>query len=295
MLTALRLFDLQVTFESDEVTALRAVRALYPDAQDADGLGHSIYIVIRISQAGSDGRLGAITVNGPRIEIHGPSIRGAANAKGKTGWCEIPRGLLDEPQSLAEILDSLVLFLVTHSGRTPLHACAFRMGGTALVLAGRSGAGKSSLALAAARAGLPVLTDDTVYLQTQPRLTVWGLSRPLHVFEKDAPGVAGLKRWRAGRLKKAVIVASRVPKAEHARLCLLEHGTRVALMPLGTRDAITELMGGLEPGFDLFREALPHALRAVVQDGAWRLTLSADPDEAIALLQQCFTTLPGAA
>ena len=86
MLTALRLFDLQVTFESDEVTALRAVRALYPDAQDADGLGHSIYIVIRTSQAGSDGRLDAITVNGPRIEIHGPSIRGAANAKGKTGW-----------------------------------------------------------------------------------------------------------------------------------------------------------------------------------------------------------------
>src|SRR4051812_5376025 len=293
MLTALRLFDLQVTFESDDVTALRAVRDVYPDAQDADGVGNSIYIVIRISQSRCDGQIDAITVSGSRIDIQGPSIRGAANAQDKTGWCEVPSGLLDEPQSLTEIVDCLVLFLVTHSGRTPLHACAVLMGDTALVLAGRSGAGKSRLALAAARANLPVLTDDSVYLQTEPRLTVWGLSRPVHVFEKDAPGVAGPKRWRAGRLKNAITLPSRAPKAEQAILCLLEHGTRIALRPLGVEDAIAELMAGLEPGFDLFRGTLPQTLRAMAPDGAWRLTLSADPDEAIALLQQRFTALCG--
>ena len=52
-----------------------------------------------------------------------------------------------------EMINTLVLFLVAQAARTPLHASAIMLGDTAIVLAGRSGSGKSSLALAADRAG----------------------------------------------------------------------------------------------------------------------------------------------
>ncbi|MXO58902.1 hypothetical protein GRI89_05030 [Altererythrobacter salegens] len=47
------------------------------------------------------------------------------------------------------MLEPLALFLVSHNRRIPIHASAIRAGETAILFAERSGAGKSSLALAA--------------------------------------------------------------------------------------------------------------------------------------------------
>ena len=71
--------------------------------------------------------------------------------------------------------------------------------GAAIIFAGASGAGKSTLALAASRAGLPLLSDDTIYVQTEPVFRLWSLAGPIHVFAKDAPDEqeTGM-RFRAG-------------------------------------------------------------------------------------------------
>src|SRR5262249_29864215 len=103
------------------------------------------------------------------------------------------------PDVFDDLITTLVLFLVAQAGGSPPRASAVMLGPTALILAGRSGAGKSSLALAADRRGLAVLSDDTVYVQTQPRLRLWAWPRAIHVFEKDAPsGASGTMRYRSG-------------------------------------------------------------------------------------------------
>jgi hypothetical protein len=69
--------------------------------------------------------------------------------------------------------------------------------------------------------------------------------------------------------------------AERAAICLLERGDRVALHQIDAEDAVAHMAARVEPGFDHFRDALPAAVGALAAGGTWRLTLSADPGEAI--------------
>jgi hypothetical protein len=65
-----------------------------------------------------------------------------------------------------------------------LHAAAVMIGDEALLLFGGSGAGKSTCAAAALRAGLPVLADDLVAVDRRSARSSWmvtGLARPLAV------------------------------------------------------------------------------------------------------------------
>jgi hypothetical protein len=56
--------------------------------------------------------------------------------------------------------------------------------------------------------------------------------------------------------------------------------------PLSVDDAVRAMDALLEPGFDHFRETLPGAVRALAEGGAWRLTLSADPEAAVAAIRR---------
>jgi hypothetical protein len=263
---------------------------------------------LRFNPDTAPGRAPDVRVDGPRVPLSGiVGSRLTLSGGGADGWadagrgeggCAVPAGLLAEPERLAaEVLDPLALFLLTRSGRVPLHAAGILVGQTAVLLAGRSGAGKSTLALAAHGAGMTVLSDDTVYVQTRPALRVWGLPRPIHVFADDARAAlaepAGT-RLRNGRLKAAVPVStpSAPPSAARAVLFLLERGDSVALRPITPNEAVDAMLALLEPGFDHFREALPEAVRAVAAAGAWRLTLSADPAQAVAAVRRSVGASP---
>ncbi|HYH80340.1 MAG TPA: hypothetical protein VEX86_11100, partial [Longimicrobium sp.] len=229
-----------------------------------------------------------VRVDGGRLAMRGAGVEGGADAARGEAWCTLSRSLAEDPRRLAaEVLDTLLLFLLTRAGRVPLHASGVVVGGTAAVLAGPSGTGKSTLALAALGAGLPVLSDDTVYVQLRPRLRVWGFPRPIHVFPDDAlAGAGGAARLRSGRWKTAVPLPPGGSLAAHcAALFLLERGDRVALHPLGADEAVARMTTLLEPGFDHFADQLAAAVRAVAAGGAWRLTLSADPADAIRLVR----------
>jgi len=187
------------------------------------------------------------------------------------------------------VVDPLLLFLLTRAGRVPVHAAGVCVGETAVVLAGASGSGKSTLAHAALRAGLGVLSDDTVFVEREPALRVWGYPRPIHLLPEsaEAAGVDGEPRLRGGRWKLAVPSASAGPaptSASRAVLCLLERGEAVSLRSIPPEEAVAALVGALEPGFDHFRDGIPDVARALAAGGAWRLTLSADPEEAVAAI-----------
>ena len=183
--------------------------------------------------------------------------------------------------------DTLLLFLLARSGRTPVHASAFLLGDQAVVLAGRSGSGKSTLALAAASRGLPVLSDDTVFVQLDPGFALWGFPRPIHVFAEDAPEGEHVARLRNEKLKVALPNVDPALKADRSLLVLLERGTTLALDPVDPSGAL-DVMMDLNSGFDLLAEDSRAAIQSLAASGVWRLTLSADPQAAVDLLVSWF-------
>lgn len=221
------------------------------------------------------------------LRIFGAGVEACADARTRTGLCAISNAYLRAPDRLREdVLEPLVLFLLTRNGRVPIHASGFIAGDLAILAAGPSGAGKSCLALAADAARWPVLSDDTVYLQQQPAPRIWGWPGAAHLLPGDCPHPVARMRIRGGRLKYAVpLQAAPIGAAGAARavLCVLARGETAALEPLEPADAMRRL-APLEPGFDLLAVDIAAGHRLLTRKGAWLLTLSADPSAAIALL-----------
>ena len=289
---SLSAFGIPTALIADDPDLLATARAAYSDWV-ADQPASNPEIEIRLETAGapSTGVGFGIDVKGSRLRVAGPDFQGTADALARRAAATVPRRLVGKPDALAaEIVDTLLLFLLARSGRTPVHAAGVMVGGTAVALIGRSGSGKSSLALAAAQRGLPVLSDDTLYVQHEPRFRVWALRRPIHVFAEDAPPGAHETRERGGKRKAVVRApgdAAWAAYADRAEAVLLERGEQLELKRLAAEEAKAALPP-LEPGFDLLPEEAVTAAEALLNQGAWRLTLTRDPDGAIDLLLREF-------
>jgi hypothetical protein len=239
-----------------------------------------------------------IDVAGGHMTLSGTGVAAAADAAGRRATCAISPELLASPDALlAQVLEPLGLFLATRNGRVPIHASGVQLDGLAVLFSGPSGAGKSSLALAASRAGMPVISEDTVYVQREPELAIWGWQGPIHLLAKDAGATAGPVRWRNGRVKFAIEPRgdrTAWEPATAATLCLLRHGERASLVPISQDRALAGL-GPLETGFDLLRPEIEPVLAQLTESGAWLLTLSGSPEEAIALVRRKAEVLRGRA
>jgi len=204
------------------------------------------------------------------------------------GVCEFSSGG-EFDESFAEAVNTLVMFLVAQAGRIPVHAAAIMVGDVAVVLAGPSGAGKSMLAMAAAQAELDILSEDTVFVQLHPKLLLWSRTEAIHVFENDAPiGAKGGMRLRSGRWKKVLPLASRRDYADSATLCVLARGDVLSLTPMAPDEAVIALTANPEPGYEFYGARGIKAVQLLAGSGAWRLTLSKSPHEAIRLIRQNF-------
>jgi hypothetical protein len=274
-------------FIADDPVLLAAACAAYADCVTERSAEPVIELRLSRETAATTPVSLGIAVEGSRLTIAGGGITGWADAESKRAACGIPLNLVVEQAALTEVVDTLLLFILARSGRTPVHAAGVMAGATALVLAGPSGTGKSTLALSAAAKGLPVLSDDTLYVQREPALRVWGFPRPIHVFAEDAPAGSYPVRLRGGKRKAAIPVAGAAQPADRAVLILLERGGAVALAPLDPAEAVAQL-STLEPGFDLLAEQSAAAIAALAGDQAWRLTLSRDPAAAIDALRARF-------
>lgn len=82
------------------------------------------------------------------------------------------------------LIESPLWRLATHRGRLALHGAAVVIDGVAVVVRGASGAGKSSVALAADAAGWPVLAEEVVWIDPA-RWAIWPVARRIH-FDDDA-------------------------------------------------------------------------------------------------------------
>lgn len=277
------------TIVADDRALLATVCDAYPEwGTDGPGVEPVIELRLELGDESGDGTAAEIRVEGARLTLTGVGIAGRADAVSKRAHCVVPRRLIGDPGALAEdVTDTLLLFLLARTGRTPVHAAGVMVGETALVLAGPSRSGKSTLALAAAERGLKILSDDTLYIQLRPETRIWGFQRPLHVFPQDAPRFTGATRLRGGKLKAVVPLppgAAGPPVADKAVLILLERGERLRLARLEAETAVAGL-AQLEPGFDLLPAESRAAAWALASGGGWRLTLAQEPGAAIDFLR----------
>lgn len=195
------------------------------------------------------------------------------------------------------MLEAVTLSLLSRFDRVPFHAAALLRGESALLLSAPSGTGKSTIAYAAARAGLQVLAEDLVFLQRRPRLRVWGWPGALHL-SPDAvrhfPELAGKhpELLANGKLKLALRAHEldampQLPVARRAGICLLSRAAgRTRLQQLGAEAVVEQLGGVREAGFDLFADVIGELLEALCRHGGWKLEVGGPPQTAVAALHE---------
>jgi hypothetical protein len=199
----------------------------------------------------------------------------------------------DRARFRTEMLEAVVLALLSCFDRHPVHAAAVAHRGHALLLAAPSGTGKSTLAYLAHAAGLDLLSDDQVRVQLTPSLRVWGWPGRVRLLADSAArmGVTQPAEELANGKRKAVIetghgVGAGRLVANEATVCVLSRdGGAVSLEPLEPEALAHALESQLAPGFDRFPSRWPGVVRALTARGGWRLNLSDDAHDAIPVVR----------
>lgn len=197
------------------------------------------------------------------------------------------------------VIEALTLNLVTGTGRHPVHAATVVRNGMALLLAGPSGVGKSTLAYAASRAGLQVRGDEAAYVQLRPALRLWGMPGRVRLSPAAAAHFPELSEVPPSEFngKSKVVVDFDVEEevlcpAEGGVVCLLSEGDGPArLERVGASEILDGLTSQVEAGFDLNPEEGRLVAERLARGGGWRVGLSKDPFDAVPLLEEIFDAL----
>ncbi len=210
-----------------------------------------------------------------------------------------PALVSDQEHFRYTFISALTMGLLSPLDRQPLHAAALVRGETALLLAGPSGTGKSTLCYAGALNGLSVLSDDYVNLQRHPQLRVWGMPDHLHLPLDAREHFPALAQNRArflhtGKEKIAINLREMgaeapLPVVERAGVCVL---TRTkdgpTLLPLSAEELQTRLLASPDYGFDRFSDTINESVHQLAENGGWVLDLGNRPDAAIPFLHEMF-------
>jgi hypothetical protein len=208
-----------------------------------------------------------------------------------------PELVADESRLRHHVIELLGLLLAAYRDRLPVHAGAVVRRGRAVLLVGRSTAGKSTLCYACLRGGFQLLAEDVVYVSMRRGLRLWGVPWQIHLLPDavrhfaelaDLPGT----HQANGKFKLAVETAAfgadrSCRYVERAVVCIVERhgGVSSTLEPIDPGIPIAALTHDLESGFDLYGDPRA-AAEALVADGAYRLNVGSDLAGAVALLKE---------
>lgn len=211
-----------------------------------------------------------------------------------------PELVADEAHFRYNVLDQLALILASYRDRTPLHTGAIVRNGRAVLIAGPSLSGKSTLCYAALRAGFQLLAEDVVYVGLAPHLRLWGNPGAIHLMPDATryfPELADAQpEVRAnGKLKVAVDAVAlganrRRLWAERVVVCVIERRdiARSTIEMVEPQVLVDAIAARPEAGFDLHPN-LAEVAATVADTGVYRLVVGRDPVEAIAHLEELTT------
>jgi hypothetical protein len=192
-------------------------------------------------------------------------------------------------------VEGLTLMLVTSTDRHPVHAATVAKGGVALLLAGPSGVGKSTLAYAARCAGLEVRGDEAAYVQRHPGLRVWGMPGRVQLSAAGAtyfPELRGVTPVRSVNGKSKVVAQFDPDEGawrpvDRVAVCLLSAGDGPVVAERVEASVIVHaLTDRVEAGFDLRPDEGLQVAEALAGNGGWGVRLSRDPREAVGLFEE---------
>ena len=169
-----------------------------------------------------------------------------------------------------------VPLLLAELGELALHAAAVDGSGRAVLFAGPSGRGKSTLALAASEGGPPVLSEDGVTIDPDDeRLRVWPGLRGVRVEVADAPnGSRGRRRF----IELPAEREAREPLPLGAICLLAERGERLEISSLSPAAGVPALVPSLVHSGEAAGLARAFALlaRVLVRVPAYRVSVPDD-------------------
>jgi hypothetical protein len=276
-----------------------------PDAENKEQRGNQQHIAHNGRRSGDMYGTPSVAAGPFTMRIHSDCFLGTDGANLLTAQLDRGRALgFVTPELVAQearlrhhALELLALALVTRHDRVPVHAGAIVRRGRAVLLAGRSTAGKSTLCYACLRDGFQLLSEDVVYVSLRRGLRLWGVPWQIHLLPDavrhfaelaDVPGALQAN----GKFKLTVEISAF--GADHARrhaaraaVCIVERGAGAAstLEPIEPCVALAALSYNLESGFDLHAETTAVA-EALVAGGAYRLRVGSDLAGAVALLRE---------
>lgn len=209
----------------------------------------------------------------------------------------VPPSALDNPAAFrSDVLLYELLSRLWQGGLMAVHGSALVRNGRAVLLRGASGSGKTTLAYAGARGRFQALAEDVVWVDLEAGL--WrGFPWFFHLLPEAArlfPELAGRPAIleSAGKIKLEVDLETIRPgsaavEAEPGPVVLLERdsGLGSALERLAPAEALAawrRCPAGPEedfPGYD-------RHVSGLLADGAWRLRLGDDLEEALDLLEE---------
>lgn len=192
------------------------------------------------------------------------------------------------------VLDRLCLQVATSQDREPLHAGAVVRRGHAVLLAGPSQAGKSTLCYACVQAGFQLLAEDVVFIQRQPAPRVWGHATHIHLLP-NAPDFFDELRTvpptlqPSGKTKIAVPVQQPALFADRCTLCWLERAAEpaaaVCAQPISSDEALAALFAHIDDGFALYPQARAAAQALLTHNAAYRLRIGQNLSAVVDVLK----------
>ncbi len=311
----LPVLGIPVRFESNSAAALAVVEeafGIWRGLRASPGLIAPLGVRVRLIVHEGDERDGSrvashapVTCRMPdadRVIVHTPGSVGIADTRRQEATAYITPALLaDRAHVQYSMIEGLTLTLVTACDRYPMHAAAIARGGVALLLAGPPGTGKSTLAYQAHRLGLRVLSDDAVYVQLDPEFRVWGLPGRVRLLTTAVTHFPELGGRSPTLLANGDVVqcpgewpaaTAAAPVATRAGVCLLERkGTAASKAPASSAEVQAFLKDGLGLSRARFGASLDEALRRLADAGGWRVSLSANPVDAMPLLNDMLAEL----
>ncbi|HEX7978879.1 MAG TPA: hypothetical protein VF461_09775 [Gemmatimonadaceae bacterium] len=224
-----------------------------------------------------------------RVVVRTAASMAMSDPQQRRAVARVTSGLVaDHMHFRTEILEAVTLALLSHFDRHPVHAAAVALNGRAVLLAAPSGTGKSTLAYHCHLDGLDLLGDDHVRVQLEPRVRVWGWPARVRLLAGAATSVSTPS---SNAVKEVIhlqtgVTPARLLAEEMSVCCMSRDGGPAMLEPLDAAALARALDEQIAPGFDRFPARWPRVRDALAVRGGWRLNLSSDPREGVALVRR---------